>query len=61
MRRLALALLVGILAACSDAPVQPPEVEVSDGAPLRSIKPSEVPEIIEKAEEMGAEAAKLAE
>ena len=46
MRRLGPALLVVILAACSDAPVQPPEEEVSDGAPLRSISPSEVPDAV---------------
>ena len=46
MRRLGPALLVVILAACSDAPVQPPEQEVSDGAPLRSISPSEVPDAV---------------
>jgi rare lipoprotein A len=46
VKRLGAALLVGLLAACSDAPVQPPEVEVSDGAPLRSISPSEVPDAV---------------
>ena len=44
MKRLGLVLVV-VLAACSEAPVQPP-VEISDGAPLRSITPAEVPDAV---------------
>jgi rare lipoprotein A len=46
VKRLTFIVVVATLAACSDAPVQPPEVEVSDGAPLRSISPSEVPDAV---------------
>lgn len=45
MRRLGLALTVALVAACTDTPVQPPP-DVSDGAPIRSISPSEVPDAV---------------
>lgn len=45
MRGLALALSALIIAACTQSPVQPPP-EVSDGAPIRSISPSEVPDAV---------------
>jgi len=45
VRRLGLALTVALVAACTDTPVQPPP-DVSDGAPIRSISPSEVPDAV---------------